>query len=146
MQQPRTFYIIAQANAAIRMHLEQALRPLKLTPTQYKILSLLHGNEGITAAEMARRFFVKPQSINEALGSLTRRGLTTKSQDPNNRRTQRLSLTPEGLACLRECEVRADRVERELLGRLPPRENAELRRHLRRLLTAVRHRPTATEN
>lgn len=80
---------------------DQALEPYGLTISQYGILIGLRQNDGISIGQLAERMVMDPTSLTRSLKPLQRRGLVHLATDPNDRRTRRLSLTPEGLAAMR---------------------------------------------
>ena len=86
-------YLLNQASLAVRSHLEAALRDLQMTGIQYTILSTIKEHEGISSAELSRRFFVTAQTTNEIINGLEQRGLISRKEDPANKRILRMKLT-----------------------------------------------------
>ena len=68
-------YLVKHAQAVLHLRMEEALRPLGLSVSQYACLHLLAGRPGISAAELARDAFVTRQSMNALLQTLVERGL-----------------------------------------------------------------------
>ena len=56
-------YLVKQVEQATRAHLDALLRPLGLTTNQYTALSVLERRDDLTSAELARRSFVRPQTM-----------------------------------------------------------------------------------
>jgi DNA-binding MarR family transcriptional regulator len=127
--QPRTMYLLNQASLAVRSHLEVALRDLQLTGIQYTILSTIKVHEGISSAELSRRFFVTAQTTNEIINGLEQRGLISRKEDPANRRI-----------LLKQCDEIADRIEAAAFGWIARRDYEALRDSLRMLLRGLRER------
>ena len=104
---PRTIYLLNQANYALRSMLDARLRAVSMTGIQYTILSLVERHEGISSAELSRRFFVTAQTMNEIINGMVQRGLLSRKEDPDNKRILRLKLTARGRKTLKD--VRRDR-------------------------------------
>lgn len=137
-QRPSTLYLLHQASQGLRSRLEQALRPLGVTGLQYTILGLLARHEGLSAADLSRRFFVTQQTMNQVIAGMTRRGLIARVASESNRRILRMTLTAEGMDLLLRCEKIADPVEDEALASVPGEDLGQMRRHLRLLLRQLR--------
>ena len=82
-------YLLNQANQAVRSRLEQDLRAIGLTGIQYTVLTIVAARDGISSAELSRRFFVTPQTMNEIVAGLERRGLLARVESPQSRRPRR---------------------------------------------------------
>jgi len=129
-------YFLNQANHAVRSRLEAGLSSLEMTGIQYTVLSVIGNRGGISSAELSRRFFVTPQTMNELIGGLQRRGLIHRKEDPSNRRILRMTLTDAGKQMLHDCDAVADRIERDVFGAMSDEDYGRLA-ELTRLL--VRH-------
>jgi DNA-binding MarR family transcriptional regulator len=130
---PRAIFFLNQANHAVRSRLEEALRHLEVTGIQYTVLSVIASREGLSSAELSRRFFVTPQTMNELINGLERRKLIARKEDPENRRILKMRLTGSGRRLLTECDKVADRVETDVFSAMP-RESYEQLRTLTRML------------
>jgi len=118
-RQPRAIYLLNQVNQIARGRLDGALGPLKMTGLQFTILSVIGRHDGLSSAELSRRFFVTPQTMNELIAGLEQRKLISKSPQPTNRRILQLTLTDDGRAMVRASEAVADAIEQEIFGFLP---------------------------
>lgn len=135
---PRTMYLLNQANQAVRSRLEQELRQLGLTGIQYTVLSIVDSRDGISSAELSRRFFVTPQTMNEVVAGLERRGLLVREESAQNRRVLTGRRTKAGSETLARADRLADQIEADVFGHLSDEDFAELRRLLRLQLDATR--------
>ncbi len=140
---PRTMYLLNQANQAVRSQLEAALRDLQFTGIQYTILTIVDRHEGISSAELSRRFFVTAQTMNEIINGLEQRGLITRRVDPANKRILRMKLTAQGRKLLKKCEAIADRIEEAAFDWIAPDDYEILRQSLLTLLQGLRKRRLA---
>src|ERR1700709_1988250 len=71
-------YVLKQAAAALRTAMDQALRPMGLTVSQYACLEVLGQRPGLSNAELARAIFVTRQAVNGVLRGMQDRGLVTR--------------------------------------------------------------------
>ncbi len=130
-------FFLNQANHAVRSRLDAALAAVEMTGIQYTVLSVIGRHEGLSSAELSRRFFVTPQTMNELIGLLERRDYIVRKADPSNRRILRMSVTDTGREMLEKCDALADAVERDVFGAMPDedyRRLCELTRDLARYL------------
>jgi len=123
----RTIYLIKRAEMAVRAGLEAALRDLSVTPGQYTILSLLSARADQSSAGLARKAGVTPQSMSETVVQLERKGLISRAENPEHRRTLHITLTPEGSALLEACNSAVDGLEAELFAGLSDEQTGNLR-------------------
>ncbi len=135
---PRTIYLIRVVGVAIRTAIEEKLRDFQLTDIQYTVLSILNARDGLSSAELSRRFRVTPQSMNEMITALERKGMVSRHEDAANRRILRLALTDHGRSVLVECERRVDELESEMFSHLGEGEEAALRGALHTLMEDIR--------
>lgn len=135
---PSTTYLLHQTSQALRSRLEHGFRPLGVTGLQYTILALLMRHEGLSSADLSRRFFVTPQTMNQIVAGMTRRGLVARQPSAQNKRILRMHLTPAGRELLARCENVADAVETEALASVPEDQLMAMRADLSQLLRHLR--------
>jgi DNA-binding MarR family transcriptional regulator len=131
-------YLLHQASHTMRARLEQSLRQLEMTGIKYTVLAIVGNRENVSSAELSRRFFVTPQTMNEIVGDLTRRGLVDRREDAESRRILRLLLTSHGRRMLDRCAGIANQIEAEFLGSFPKDDLRDLRALLQKLLSKLR--------
>jgi DNA-binding MarR family transcriptional regulator len=136
---PRAMFFLNQANHAVRSRLETALGSVEMTGIQYTVLSVIGRHQGMSSAELSRRFYVTPQTMNELIGALERRGLILRKADPSNRRILRMNVTPSGRELLDRCDALADGVERDIFGNLSEADYRQLAELTRKLAHALRN-------
>jgi DNA-binding MarR family transcriptional regulator len=142
---PRAMYFLNQANHAVRSRLETALASLQMTGIQYTVLSVIGSRQGLSSAELSRRFFVTPQTMNELIAGLQRRGFIERKEDPANRRILRMRLTALGRKTLKSCDALADQVETEVFSFMSAEDYAKLRDLTRGLAHELRLRDEAAK-
>ncbi len=93
---PSTTYLVSQVHHALRTLTEAALKPYAVTGIQFTVLSVLEHRDGLSSADLSRRFYVTPQSMGQLLSTLEDRGFLERKEDASNRRILRVSLTAAG--------------------------------------------------
>ncbi|WP_307849377.1 MarR family winged helix-turn-helix transcriptional regulator [Qaidamihabitans albus] len=127
----RTAYLVKRLELAVRARLDAAVRPHGLTTAQYTALTALRGVPGMSSAQLARRSFVSPQTMQELIANLERRGLVARAPSPANRRVLGIGLTEQGEAELRRLDHEVDEIENEMLADLDAEQVEALRQALR---------------
>jgi DNA-binding MarR family transcriptional regulator len=133
--QARTIYLIKRVETEVTISMANALNVYELTPLQYSVMSFVD-IEGVdfSSAQLSRRFFMTPQSMNEIVTILQRKNMLIKTKDPHHKRVLRLNLTDEGKAILTNCNAAIDTVENNLFGGLKDKELANFRTLLGKIL------------
>lgn len=127
---PQVGYVLKQAQALLHLRMEEALKPLQLTVSQYSCLHHLRSEPGISAAELARRTFVTRQSMNAMLQHLIDRGLVARPQRAESGRALPTLLTDAGTEALDAAQNLVDAVEQRMLAGLSADGRAKLARGL----------------
>ena len=133
-------YLIKQLELGTRPLLDDTVSAAGLTPTQYTALRVLERWPGLSSAELARRSFVRPQTVASPMADLLRRDLVTREQDPNSGRQYLLFLTVKGNRVLRKLEDEVEAIERMLLRELTLAQKKALGRYLRACRDALPRR------
>lgn len=136
-QQPSTLYLVKRLEMAIRAQMDDVLRGLGLTTNQYTALTVLERRGGISSAQLARRSFVRPQTMHVMVNALERRGLIQREADPNDRKVLRARLTDRGRALLMQATPRIDELEARLFAQLNAESRAGFRTILRQGIVAL---------
>ncbi len=123
----RTSYLIRRAQLVVYANLSECLRQHRLTPMQYMLLSLSRCGGEMSSADLARRFAVTPQSMNEVIAALQHKRLIVRNVSREHRRILRISLTSEGARLLKTCDREVDAMEKRLFGYLAPSARKALR-------------------
>jgi DNA-binding MarR family transcriptional regulator len=116
----RTSYLIRRAQLVVYANLSECLSQHKLTPMQYMLLNLSRRGGEMSSADLARRFAVTPQSMNEMIAALQRKRLIVRNVSSAHRRIRRISLTSKGARLLKTCDREVDAMEKRLFGCLAP--------------------------
>ena len=134
---PGTIYLLVLANYATRTRVEQVLKPFGLTGLQYSILSVVARKEGLSSADLSRRFYATPQNMGQLLAGLEARGFVRRQEDASNRRVLRVELTEEGGRLVRLGGEAMAELEAEIYKDFSEEELAAFRASLQRLTRPV---------
>ena len=121
----RLSYVIARLDRAIRRGIEERLAPHNLSVSQYTALSVLRNRPGLSNAQLARRSFVTPQSMNEVIASLEEAKLIKREVDRNHRRILRARLTAQGNRLFERLDKEIGELEEEMLAGLSEAERRQ---------------------
>ena len=130
-------YELKRAQHALRLRMDEALREKGATTPQYAALSALAEEPGLSNAQLARRSFVTPQTMNQILKGLEAAGLVRREGHPEHGRVLRSYLTEEGERLREECASRVDAVEERMVAGVPDRERRALLEALRGCVRAL---------
>ncbi|WP_319945329.1 MarR family winged helix-turn-helix transcriptional regulator [Nocardia macrotermitis] len=134
---PSTLYLIKQLELAVRAVMDDALRPLGLTTLQYTALTVLERRGRLSSAQLARRAFLRPQTMHVMVRALEDRGLISRDRDPGNRRVLVASLTERGRELLDQVAPHIAEIESGLLAEMTTRRGTEFRAALRQGVSAL---------
>src|SRR5215211_3132975 len=127
---PTLLYLVSRADRVVRRAVDEVARARGLSVNQYTTLSVLDRRSGLSNAQLARRSLVSPQSANEVLLTLERRGLVRRRAHPDHGRILQTRLTAKGRRLLAACDAGVREVEARMVGDLSPGEQAALRHGL----------------
>lgn len=131
-------YLLKEASSALRVAMEEVLRPLGMTVTHYSCLELLAQRPGLSNSELARGAFVTRQSMNVLLQALERDGSVTRPDEAPVGKVLPARLTPQGRRRLTAASAAVRGVERRMLAGLSDVEREAALRSLRSMVGALR--------
>ena len=99
-----TCLCLATQRAARRLarRFDTALRPFGLTNGQFSLMMALNQPEPPPMGRLAPFLGMEPSTLTAAVKPLARRGLLVVEADPEDLRSRRLRITPEGVALMRD--------------------------------------------
>jgi len=130
-------YLLKEASSALRVAMEQVLRPLGMSVTHYSCLELLAQRPGLSGSELARGAFVTRQSMNVLLQALEREGSVTRPAAAPVGKVLPTQLTPQGRRNLAKATAAVRSVEIRMLAGLTSAEQADTSRMLRSMIHAL---------
>jgi DNA-binding MarR family transcriptional regulator len=131
-------YLLKEASSALRVAMEEVLRPLGMSVTHYSCLELLAQRPGLSNSELARGAFVTRQSMNVLLQALERDGYVTRPAEAPVGKVLPTRLTPRGRRSLEKASAAIRAVEVRMLAGLTETEQAEALRMLRSMIHSLR--------
>ena len=115
---PHIGYVVGRLDRAIRREIGALVAPFGLTVGKYTALSVLRDRPGLSNAQLARRSYVTPQSMNEVLSALEADGLIVRSPAANHRRVVEVTLSERGVEVLSACDRAISHMENAMLADL----------------------------
>lgn len=131
-------YLLKEASSALRVAMEEVLRPLGMSVTHYACLELLSQRPGLSNSELARGAFVTRQSMNVLLQALERDGYVTRPEEAPVGKALPTRLTPRGRRSLEKATVAVRSVEARMLAGLTETEQSVAFRALQRMTRSLR--------
>ncbi|MCT6777767.1 MarR family transcriptional regulator [Streptomyces sp. CS7] len=131
-------YLLKEASTALRVAMEEVLRPLGMTVTHYSCLELLAQRPGMSNSELARGAFVTRQSMNVLLQALERDGYVTRPAEAAVGKVLPAQLTPRGRQSLEEASAAVRAVEVRMLAGMTETEQESAFRTLRSMIHSLR--------
>ncbi len=127
-------YLVKRAQSIISLSLEEIVSNHGLGIPHYVVLALLAETPGLPNAELARKAFVTPQSMNEVLQQLEGSGLVERQPSPSNARILNAHLTQTGERRWRSVNDDVQELEGRLLKGLSRDEVRALNRSLQTII------------
>jgi DNA-binding MarR family transcriptional regulator len=131
-------YLLKEAATALRVAMEEVLRPLGMSVTHYSCLEILAQRPGSSNSELARGAFVTRQSMNVLLQSLERDGAVIRPAEDAVGRALPARLTPKGRQDLARATAAVRGVELRMTAGLSEDEQRDARRILRGMVGSLR--------
>jgi DNA-binding MarR family transcriptional regulator len=128
--EPMLLYLVKQVELAIRSHLDDLLRPDRLTALQYTALTVLERHPALSSAQLARNSFVTAQSMADMITTLEGRGLIERHRDRTDRRRLVVALTADGRDLLHRYRDQVITLEEQMITGLTRAQVFGLRRSL----------------
>lgn len=116
----RLTYFIKAAETVQRALTEPDLKAIGITYVQFALLRSIESDPKASAAELARRIGITPQSVGEVIAALLRKGYIERYEDDVTRRIWRLSVLPAGKTILERAEGLLDVIEAEWTRGIDP--------------------------
>jgi DNA-binding MarR family transcriptional regulator len=130
-------YLLKETATALRLAMEEVLRPLGMTVTHYACLELLSQRPGLSNSDLARGTFVTRQSMNVLLQALERDGFVTRPTAARVGRVLPTVLTAAGRAELEKATAAVRSVELRMLTDLTLTERETTFRALRQMTRSL---------
>lgn len=137
-------YLLKEVTSALRVAMEEALRPHGVSVSAYACLELLAQRPGLSNSELARGTFVTRQSMNVMLQALERDGLVTRPTHAPVGKVLPARLTERGTRILGDASAAVRAVEVRMLAGLGDDDQAHTFRALQLMARSLRADGSAT--
>lgn len=114
------------------------LARFNLTPSQYRVLILLHPLDGRRLTDLSDRMLVARSTITRMIDQMEAAGWVHRIADPEDRRAQRVALTSTGSALRQRAYMAHEQSLFERIALLPENEQMQLIQLLKNLRAALR--------
>ena len=95
-------FLVHEIARLLRKDFDQRAKDLGLTQVQWRAMVYLSRNEGLKQVELAEILEIQPISLARLVDRLAASGWVERRADPDDRRAQRLFLTPEAKPLLEQ--------------------------------------------
>jgi DNA-binding MarR family transcriptional regulator len=130
-------YLVKQLQQAFRARMDAALEEIALTTSQYALLNAIEEAPGSSGAELARRCFITPQSVNGLMAELQRKALIERSASATHGRIIETRLSEDGRAQLSLARERVFPIEGRMLKKLDRSQRQELAMFLKICIDSI---------
>jgi len=124
-------YLIKQVELGVRRPFEDRLARAGIGTPAYTALTVLQRRPGITSSELARRSFVRAQTMAETVNVLLDAGLVRREKDPAHGRQMLLFITAEGDARVAALRHDVRDLDAVMASALTAEQRDQLIHHLR---------------
>ncbi|MDJ0396574.1 MarR family transcriptional regulator [Rhodococcus sp. G-MC3] len=137
--EPATYVVdaISRLHRAVHQVANLRLRQWNMTLSSYVALRIIADQPSLSLAQLARRGFVRPQTMTRIVSQLEKRGFVERHHRPENERALSLHVTASGEVALTEMGAEVNKINATVGGVLEPAEILELDAMVRRVASAV---------
>jgi MarR family 2-MHQ and catechol resistance regulon transcriptional repressor len=132
-----TYVKLMRATGAVTEKMHQHLRPEKLTFSQFGVLEALLHLGPLCQQEIGHKLLKTGGNMTMVIDNLEKRGLVVRTNDPEDRRYKRVSLTPQGRSLIQKIFPRHVEIANQAFTALTPQEQMQLGALLKKLGTAA---------
>jgi DNA-binding MarR family transcriptional regulator len=134
----RVGYLVKQLQHALRCQMDKELRAIQLSTAQYALLSAIDAQPDSSGADLARRCFITPQSINGIISGLEQSKLISRTASVEHGRIIKSALSPFGRSRLKAANRIVGDIEKRMLGEIDLDQHKELAGMLRQCIDGLR--------
>ncbi|MFA5321806.1 MAG: MarR family transcriptional regulator [Smithella sp.] len=127
------FFQLAKANQLASRFLSQQVSKLNLTPVQAMILGFLDKEDQITSGNLGKRTELDSATLTGILDRLETAGFIKRKNNPDDRRSIHIHLTPKGNALSREATRVIASANTEFLQVLTKKQKRDLHDIIKKL-------------
>lgn len=114
--------LVKISSITLRREMEQLLRPLDLTLTQWSALGILLHYPGIAPSQLEQILMIERPSVTSLMNGMAEKGWIIRKDHPQDRRFKLIYLTEEGVKLAEETRDYALLVEQRVREGMTPTE------------------------
>ena len=140
MDEHRIGFLLSDVSRLMRYRFDGKARTIGVTRPQWRLLTLISRNPGVSQAALADLLEVERITLCRMVDRLEEAGLAERRPDPADRRVWRIFLTEKGNGIVKKLAVIGDAFQEEMLAALEPGEAERLLESLNKLRGALSKR------
>jgi MarR family transcriptional regulator, transcriptional regulator for hemolysin len=113
-------FMISDVGRLLRTYADQKARQHGMTRAQWAVLLKLERYEGLNQSDLAEYLDIQPITLTRLVDRLCDSGLIERRPDPNDRRANRLYLTPAARPLLERISAQVEVLAEEVLAGIDP--------------------------
>jgi DNA-binding MarR family transcriptional regulator len=115
-------FLLARTARSMKRALDTRLTQHNLTATQYIVLSVLCGEDGISLSQLGQRLYFDNPTITGIVDRMERDGLVERRRIADDRRVINVFLTQKGRGLIREHDDLAEEIDAQAMSGLSVKE------------------------
>lgn len=127
--------LMADVSRLLRRRFEDAAKPFGVTLPQWKALSTIHKQDGITQVALSAHLDIDAMTLSGILDRLEKRGMIERFVHPDDSRAKLTRLTPSGQELVKQTSAIGTTVFEQAIRGLSPDDLAALGQHLGQVRT-----------
>jgi MarR family transcriptional regulator, transcriptional regulator for hemolysin len=131
-------FALADLQRAVRAYADQKAARHGITRSQWAVLAKLQKEEGLQQAKLAKLLDIQPITLTRLVDKLCANGLVERRADTNDRRANRLYLTPAARPLMVKLRSLRDEINQTALAHLKPADADRLLVQLEQIKENVR--------
>ncbi|MBC7003150.1 MarR family transcriptional regulator [Photobacterium sp. BZF1] len=120
------FQLVHMLKRHMHEHIEQL--DLNITPMHLRVLKIINKKQSCTAIDIAQFLNRDKAQVTRLLNELIKQGLIEKVPNPEDKRSQRLLVTSEGMAILAQLETIDSKMNDKMMRGISQKELEEFER------------------
>ena len=136
MNRDRIGILIKRASLELEKTALAILAPYGMNLTQYKIIVYLYNTPPASTrqVDLERAFSMTNPSVTSVLNTLVKKGLVYREENPEDRRSNAISLTKKAIDLREELEAAGAQLEEVIAAELTPKERTTMIALLKKIL------------
>ncbi|MFU8927957.1 MarR family winged helix-turn-helix transcriptional regulator [Acinetobacter puyangensis] len=132
-------YVIARTDRLINKILNDELKKIDISLSQFTMLSVIQRKPGLSNAKLAELSFIKPQSTTKVIQELENRHWIIKKSDPQHGRRILIELSTLGLEKVQACREIVQHVESQMLDSIDKNLAMVIKSNLEMMSNNLKH-------